>query len=83
LEFPAHTTRTGETPTATKEHKPKRTHILAYNPETAEIPRLNEPLAGVLSFRAAKTAEIPRHLRSDAGVLPFQPMIASISHLRH
>ena len=42
-----------------------------------------QPLAGVLSFRAAKTAEIPRHLRSDAGVLPFQPMIASISHLRH
>ncbi|WP_229034530.1 hypothetical protein, partial [Bifidobacterium longum] len=29
------TTRTGETPTATKEHKPKRTHILAYNPITA------------------------------------------------
>lgn len=35
LEFPAHTTRTGETPTATKEHKPKRTHILAYNPHAA------------------------------------------------
>ncbi|MBS5010769.1 MAG: hypothetical protein KHZ37_01335, partial [Bifidobacterium longum] len=37
LEFPAHTTRTGETPTATKEHKTKRTHILAYNPENPII----------------------------------------------
>ena len=46
-------------------------------------PASERTLAGVLSFRAAKTAEIPRHLRSDAGVLPFQPMIASISHLRH